>query len=435
MKLTSLFNLTLISLVPCWFGGMHAASTPVKQSLTAKLLAQAQDLKARLEQPTIQFTEALQVYKENIKILKQAIELTSYKEDFEKSFTAIQTAIRENFFQKCIQNFTNKNGELDLQQVGNIMCNNKFYTLNVRPLGEHTFYKIDLGFYGILDCIRKRNLTFTNQQNSVYDYAHIQLLDNDQRFFGFPSHRSPDEASEKVQREQEEQQQRELEAVARVLEKAQRKEKLEQERKAALEKEEQQQREREQAQRDQQALQWISKLSAPVVTSETIDAATTFHDTNLYILHKSSNSFKQLQMAIIAANYHTAQAQRQEKLEQERKAALAKEKLAREAAFTPPPSFLQLNIPPLPNPMQLGQRRVASAQPEPEDAFGVLEAQGFQFPAPAQPKNMFTKAKNFFSAHRWVTYALVGAAAIYGGYRWYRHINVSKLARTAGKWA
>ncbi len=48
------------------------------------------------------------------------------------------------------------------------------------------------------------------------------------------------------------------------------------------------------------------------------------------------------------------------------------------------------------------------------------------------------KCRHFVYRHPWVTYTagvIIGAAAIYGGYRWYKHINVSKLARAAGKWA
>ena len=61
-------------------------------------------------------------------------------------------------------------------------------------------------------------------------------------------------------------------------------------------------------------------------------------------------------------------------------------------------------------------------------------------PAPAapQPRNVSTKAKNFFCAHSWAkytVYALAGAAAIYGGYRLYKHVNMRKLARYAGNWA
>ena len=57
---------------------------------------------------------------------------------------------------------------------------------------------------------------------------------------------------------------------------------------------------------------------------------------------------------------------------------------------------------------------------------------------PAQPKNILTRAKDFFHTYhlaRYGAYALVGAAAIYGGYRLYKHVNMRKLTRYAGNWA
>ena len=53
-------------------------------------------------------------------------------------------------------------------------------------------------------------------------------------------------------------------------------------------------------------------------------------------------------------------------------------------------------------------------------------------PAPAQPKSIFTRV---FHTHPWLCSGLcilAGAAAIYGGYRLYKHVNMGKLPRYAG---
>lgn len=55
-----------------------------------------------------------------------------------------------------------------------------------------------------------------------------------------------------------------------------------------------------------------------------------------------------------------------------------------------------------------------------------------------QKNSISWKCRLFIYRYPLITYtvgAIIGAAAIYGGYRWYKHVNVSKLARAAGKWA